>query len=471
MQRNPDKFRFILYSVLVLGLVIGHSLSGRVAAQAGSTYESLEVFSDAFSIVQNEYVEEVSSEKLVSGALRGLMDQLDPHSQFMPPDIYRNLKVETEGHFGGLGIVIGLDDNKVLTVVSPIDGTPAARAGVITGDKIIKIDGESSYGLVLEEAVRKLRGPKGSKVTITILRLHEDHEEKGAEELEFTLTRDEINIPSVVSRMEDGEIGYVRLVEFSERTAKDLEKKLKELQEEGARSFVLDLRNNPGGLLNVAAEVSDKFLKKGRLIVYTESRNSDQDMRFSSRRDPIIDPDAPVVVLVNRGSASASEIVAGALMDWRRAVVLGEKTFGKGSVQSIIPLSDGSALRLTTAKYLTPEGHSISGVGIEPDIEVKVDDEKFHQLLSRAGMGADEEDEDESIVDDQLQRAIELLQGYDIFKSLEQNINIAKTDESDSNESAEQDRPKPSDLIPMGPLIVVPESEKETVPENAPIEQ
>jgi len=473
MQRDPSRFRFFLFSVLVLGLVIGHGLSGYVAAQSASTYENLEIFSDALSIVQNEYVEEVSSDDLVYGALRGMLNQLDAHSQFMAPDIYKELKVETEGHFGGLGIVISLDDNKMLTVISPIEDTPASKAGIISGDKIIKINGESSQGLILEEAVKKLRGPKGSKVTITILRLHEDEEEGGPEELDFTLTRDEIKIPSVKSKMLDHDVGYIRLVEFSERTGRDLEKKLKELNEEGARALVLDLRSNPGGLLNVAAEVSDKFLDKGRLIVYTQSRSSDQNMRFKSKRDSTIDPDLPIVVLVNGGSASAAEIVAGALMDWHRAVILGEKTFGKGSVQSIIPLSDGSALRLTTAKYLTPNGHSINGVGISPDIEVKMSREKVAHFLGGMEMRTDAED-DVVMVDDQLQRAIELLRGYDIFKSLEQNITIAKKNGEETGEEIKAE-PESETTIEMNPdetlpEIAVPEEDESLHPGNVPVE-
>jgi carboxyl-terminal processing protease len=494
MQRNRNEFRFSVAAVIVLALFIGHSLFGRVSAQSGSTYEDLEIFSDALSIIQNEYVEDVESSALVYGALQGMMSQLDPHSQFMPPDVYGELKVETEGHFGGLGIVISLDKNKVLTVMSPIPDTPASRAGIIAGDRIIEIDGETSYGLVLEEAVKKLRGPKGSKVTIKVLRLHEDEEDRAPEELEFTLIRDEIRIASVSGEMKESDIGYVRLDEFSERTGRDLEKKLNELTEQGMRSMVLDMRNNPGGLLNVAAEVADKFLSKGELIVYTESRDAEQNMRFKARQKSAIPDDMPIVVLVNGGSASASEIVAGALMDKHRAVIMGEKTFGKGSVQSIIPLSDGSALRLTTAKYLTPNGHSINGVGIEPDIEVKTTAEQKMRLLSGRhgvsvepdGEDGDSDREDGEIDDPQLQRAIELLQGYDIFKTLKQNINIAKAQEPESEEVASAEEESEvieiidaegdtvieidGGLLPSGPLILVPE-ETEQDSEQAPAEE
>lgn len=469
MPRNRNEFRFFLATVLTLGLIIGHGLSGYVVANSGSTYANLEIFSDALSIVQSEYVEEIEPEKLVYGALRGLMNELDPHSQFMKPDTYSELKVETEGHFGGLGIVISLDENKVLTVISPIEGTPAAKAGIIAGDKIIEIEGESSFGLVLEEAVKKLRGPRGSKVTIKVLRMHADNDQKSAEELDFTIVRDEIKIPSTKVKMYDHGIAHVRLLEFSESAGRDLEEKLKELNEQGMRSLVLDMRNNPGGLLNVAAEVADKFLEKGRLIVYTESRDSNQDMSFKSREIPTVSPDAPMVVLVNGGSASASEIVAGALRDHRRAVIMGEKTFGKGSVQSIIPLSDGSALRLTTAKYLTPNGHSINGIGIEPDIEVKITLEDAAHLFSGITTNGEE---DKLASDPQLQRAIDLLQGYDIFKSIEQNINVAKANEPATEEPAEkEEREATGGSQTDDTKTAVPENGEEAESEQAPAEK
>jgi carboxyl-terminal processing protease len=434
MQRNRNQFVLFLVSVLMLGLLFGNTLSGYVVAQTGSTYSDLEIFSDALSIVQSEYVDQVPTKKLVYSALKGMLDGLDPHSQFMPPDTYKELKVETEGHFGGLGIVISLDENKTLTVVSPIEDTPAFKAGVQANDKIIKIEGESTQGLVLEEAVKKLRGPKGSKVNITILRLSDDPKTPH-QELDFTLTRDDIQIHSVSSQMLDDKIGRVRIREFSEKTDVELHKALEGLKKQGMHSMVLDLRNNPGGLLNVAADVADEFFDKGQLLVYTESRHTDQNLKFKAKTPASIGADIPIVVLVNEGSASASEIVAGALKDTHRAVIMGEKTFGKGSVQSIIPLTDGSALRLTTAKYLTPGGNSINGVGIQPDIEVKITKEDWTKLMASMDVGdvtkhkaeeSADNGEAKQIVDVQLQRAVELLQGYDIFKTLEQNINVAK---------------------------------------------
>ena len=479
MRRNRNEFSLFLLSVLLVGLVIGHTLSGYVVAQTGSTYEDLEIFSDALGIVQSEYVKEVSTETLVYGALQGMLNELDAHSQFMVPDVYKELKVETEGHFGGLGIVISLDENKLLTVVSPIEDTPASRAGILAGDRIIEIEGESTHGLVLEEAVKMLRGPKGSKITITVLRLHENDDKfLESEKLEFTLVRDDIKIPSVKEKMLENDIAYIRLAEFNERSARDLQKKIKEMSSNGMRSLVLDLRLNPGGLLNVAVEVADIFLDKGKLIVYTESRSEDQNMKFKAKQEPLIAADIPIVVLVNSGSASASEIVAGALRDWRRAVILGENTFGKGSVQSIIPLNDGSALRLTTAEYLTPDGHSIDGVGIVPDIVVKMS--KKHVALALSGVGsinmtADDEEAglEEEIVDVQLQRAMELLQGYDIFKTLEQNIDVAKeqiepAEEEGAKDSSSEVREDDIEIQPSSHEIMVPEKEEAPELDEAP---
>jgi carboxyl-terminal processing protease len=452
MQRNRGHFLLFLVSVLVLGLLIGNSLSGYVAAQTGTTYSDLEIFSDALSIVQSEYVDQVPTKTLIYDALEGMLSGLDPHSQFMRPDIYKELKVETEGHFGGLGIVISLDENKMLTVVSPIEDTPAFKAGVQAGDKIYKIDGESTEGVILEEAVKKLRGPKGSKVALTVLRLSDD-QKTPPQELEFVLTREDIQIRSVSYEMLKDKVARIRIREFSELTAVDLHKALEDLKKLGMRSLVIDLRNNPGGLLNVAADAADEFFDKGQLLVYTESRHPEQNLKFKAKTKATINPDVPIVVLVNAGSASASEIVAGALKDTHRAVIMGEKSFGKGSVQSIIPLSDGSALRLTTAKYLTPAGNSINGVGIQPDIEVKMTKEQMTQLMTTMDIaGTVKKDNAEKPVDIQLQRAVELLQGYDIFKTIEQNISVAKMNmgptENQADQAASQPADKPNEAAP-----------------------
>jgi carboxyl-terminal processing protease len=327
------------------------------------TYEKLKVFTEILSLIQSNYVEEVNSRDLIYGAVKGMLDTLDPHSSFMPPEAFKEMQVETQGSFGGLGIEITVKD-RMLTVVAPIDGTPADRAGIQPGDRIVKIEGQPTKDMTLMDAVRKLRGPKGSKVTISLLR------EGTPEPMDVTLVRETIEVHSVRSKALGDGIFYVRITSFQEKTSKDLERALDQAEQDNTKALVLDLRNDPGGLLNQAVAVSDMFLDKGQLIVYTQGRIKNQDLRFTAEHNGGL-PKWPMVVLVNGGSASASEIVAGALQDWQRAVILGTKTFGKGSVQTVIPLSDGSALRLTTAKYFTPRGRSIHGIGIDPDIVVE----------------------------------------------------------------------------------------------------
>ncbi len=336
------------------------ALSGEKKASQ-DPYESLRLFSQVLELVEENYVKEVPTRDLIYGAIQGMLSNLDPHSSFLKPDDYKELQIETRGSFTGIGIEITIRDG-VLTVVAPIEGTPAWKAGLKPGDKIIKINGKPTKGMSLIEAVKLLRGPKGTKVTISIFR-------EGFKELkDITLVRDVIPIKSVRYRMLEPGYGYVRISSFQEKTASELRKALKELEKEGLKGLILDLRNNPGGLLDAAVEVADEFLEEG-LIVYTKGRRKDQNFKFEAR--PNKDKHAyPLVVLVNAGSASASEIVAGALQDHHRAVILGTKTFGKGSVQTIIPLPDGSAVRLTTAQYYTPSGRSIQAEGIEPDLEI-----------------------------------------------------------------------------------------------------
>ncbi|MBI4737650.1 MAG: S41 family peptidase [candidate division NC10 bacterium] len=352
---------FIFAGSLALLVFTGGVQHGTTAIE--DTYEKLKVFTEILSLVQSNYVDEVKSRELIYGAVKGMLETLDPHSAFMPPETFREMQVETQGIFGGLGIEITVKD-RTLTVVAPIEGTPADRAGIQPGDRIIKIEGQPTKDMTLMDAVRKLRGPKGSKVTITILR------EGSLEPLDVTLVREVIEVKSVRSKELGDGIYYVRVSSFQERTSKDLERVLEQAQKAGSTALVLDLRNDPGGLLNQAVTVTDMFLDKGQLIVYTQGRIKNQDLRFTAEHSNGF-PRWPMVVLVNGGSASASEIVAGALQDWKRAVILGTKTFGKGSVQTVIPLSDGSGLRLTTAKYFTPRGRSIHGTGIMPDIIVE----------------------------------------------------------------------------------------------------
>jgi carboxyl-terminal processing protease len=351
----------LIGATLVLLVVTGGVQHGTTAIE--DTYDKLKVFTEILSLIQSNYVDEVKSRDLLYGAVKGMLDTLDPHSAFMTPEAFREMQVETSGSFGGLGIEITVKD-RMLTVVAPIDGTPADRAGILPGDRIVKIEGQPTKDMTLMDAVRKLRGPKGSKVTIAILR------EGKPEPFDVTLVRETIEVRSVRSKDLGDGIFYVRLTSFQERTTKDLEKALEEAQKTSATALILDLRNDPGGLLNQAVAVSDMFLDKGQLIVYTQGRLKNQDLRFTAEHSSGL-PKWPMVVLVNGGSASASEIVAGALQDWKRAVILGTRTFGKGSVQTVIPLSDGSGLRLTTAKYFTPRGRSIHGTGITPDIIVE----------------------------------------------------------------------------------------------------
>jgi carboxyl-terminal processing protease len=338
---------------------------GRVVEHVGAVgkdavYEELEAFTNILAIVQKNYVEDIPTEQLVQGAITGMLTSLDPHSAYLTPELYKELQVDTKGSFGGLGIEITLRDG-VLTVVSPIEDTPADRAGMQASDQIIKIDGEFTKDMTLIEAVKKMRGKQGSKVRLTLRR-------EGVNDLfDVSLTREVIKIRSVKSKLLETGYGYVRVAQFQERTANDVGRVLEEWSRDGGlEGLVLDLRNDPGGLLTQAVKVSDLFLDSG-LIVYTDGRLDNQKQKYFAHR-PGSFVDFPMVVLVNGGTASASEIVAGALQDHRRAVVLGTTTFGKGSVQTILPLDDSSALRLTTARYYTPSGRSIQAKGIEPDI-------------------------------------------------------------------------------------------------------
>jgi carboxyl-terminal processing protease len=358
------KKAFVIGSLLV---VLTLSLGGTVASKgtdSGATYEQLRLFTEVLSIVQNQYVDEVAPKELIYSAIKGTLRGLDPHSSFLDPESYREMQVETSGSFGGLGIEITLRDD-ILTVVSPIEGTPAFRAGLQSADRIVKIDGLSTKDMQLADAVKKMRGRPGTKVTISVVR------EGWTEAKDFEIQREQIRVHSVRTQDLGGNIGYVKLRQFQEQTAHDLDQALDKFGKDGMKAIVLDLRNNPGGLLTSAVEVTEKFVEDGKLVVYTEGRVRNQNMRFSAHAKKAYST-IPMVVLVNQGSASASEIVAGALQDYGRAIVVGTQTFGKGSVQTIIPLSDGSGLRLTTAKYFTPKGRSIHGKGITPDIVVEL---------------------------------------------------------------------------------------------------
>ena len=333
------------------------------SARTQDTYKNLEIFADVLNIIQKNYVEEIDTQKVIEGAINGMLTTLDPHSSYMKPDDFKELQVETKGSFTGIGIEITMKDN-ILTVVSPIEGTPAFKQGLQAGDKIVKIEDESTNDMSLMQAVKRLRGPKGSKVTISI------HREGWTQLKEVTIVRDIIPIHSIRSRLLEPGYGYARISSFQSKTSKDLKEALDKLTKDSKLDgLVLDLRNNPGGLLDQAVKVSDLFIDQG-VIVSTEGRIKEQNMVFSAHADKNHRYDFPMIVLVNEGSASASEIVAGAIKDHKRGLILGAQTFGKGSVQTIIPMADGAGLRLTTARYFTPNGTSIQATGITPDIKV-----------------------------------------------------------------------------------------------------
>jgi carboxyl-terminal processing protease len=450
-----NKKRFLVTALVVLlvgtmtlfvtGFVVGH----RTAHAKSDTYDELRLFTRALELIRSNYVEEPATKELIEGAIRGMLSNLDPHSSFVNERMFKELNMDIKGSFEGVGIQIGIK-NQQLTVISPIEDTPADRAGLAAGDKIMKINDDWTKDMTIEEAVDRMRGPKGTKVRLLILREGWDKPK------EFTIVRDVIKVQSVKSRMLEDDMGYVKIIQFQGQTARDVEKALKNLEEKGMKRLVLDMRNNPGGLLDSSVDVSSLFLPKDKLVVYLQGRKKDDRKDFLSVGSGTA-REYPIVVLVNAGSASASEIVAGALQDQRRAVVVGTQTFGKGSVQTVFPLDSGAGIRLTTAKYYTPGGRSIQNVGITPDIEVKLatvkeakEGDQAHMVLREKDLdrhlkndtvkddskkkekGADEEIMLETIPKDdkediQLQKAIELLKTGDIFK----NIPVASTQEKE----------------------------------------
>jgi carboxyl-terminal processing protease len=363
MPRFAIKLSMVAAAAFVAGVGVGPVANVLAQAGAGDTFRQLKLFGDVFERVRAEYVEEVTDQTLIEAAINGMLTSLDPHSGYLDTERYRDMQVQTRGEFGGLGIEVTME-NGLVKVVSPIDDTPAARAGVESGDLITHIDGEAVMGLTLAEAVEKMRGPVDSKIDLRLLRKGRD------EPLEVTLNRAIIKISPVRARLED-DVAYIRVTTFNEQTSGEMKDEFEELKKQAGgklTGLVLDLRNNPGGLLDQAVSVSDAFLDKGE-IVSTRGRRSDSIQRFNARAGDIAES-IPIVVLINGGSASASEIVAGALQDQRRAIVMGTASFGKGSVQTIMPLSGNGAIRLTTARYYTPAGTSIQAKGIVPDIEV-----------------------------------------------------------------------------------------------------
>ncbi|HYA38077.1 MAG TPA: S41 family peptidase [Candidatus Methylomirabilis sp.] len=426
--------------ILDMGVLAERDQDAASAAAAPLPLDELRTFTEVFSRIKTDYVEPVQDKKLLEDAVQGMLAGLDPHSAYLDADSFKDMRVETEGQFGGLGIEVTME-NGFVKVVSPIEDTPAARAGLKTGDLIIRLDEKAVKGLSLTDAVRMMRGKPGTDITLTVVR------EGMNKPLKITVTRAVIKIQSVKSRMIEPGYGYVRITQFQAGTDKSLVEAVKKLEKENKgnlRGLVLDLRNNPGGVLNSAVGVSDAFLDKG-LIVYTEGRVPDSKMRLSATPGDVING-APMVVLINGGSASASEIVAGALQDDKRAVIMGTKSFGKGSVQTIIPMSNGGALKITTARYYTPSGRSIQAEGIVPDIvtaEAKITKSETGDRLreadlarhlendSEAAKPADDPKQDDkpdakkkdetgktpSAEDYQLQEALNLLKGISFFKA------------------------------------------------------
>jgi len=453
LKRVNWPIKFIIFGAfIIVCFLLTISVFAEEEKGNQNAYNKLKVFSEIISLIESNYVETVKSDTMIEGAISGMVKSLDPHTSYMPPATYKEMQVETTGKFGGLGIEISMRDG-ILTVVSPIDDTPAFRAGVKAGDKIIKIEDESTLDMTLQDAVSLLRGETGSPINITIFRKNFKAPK------EFTIVRDIIKVRSVVHKLYQADIGYIKIRSFSKNTSSDLDKALADLEKKGITKLILDVRNNPGGLLNQAVEVTDRFLNRENLIVYTKGRSNEQNMRFTSH-DKVAGVNYPLIILVNGGSASASEIVAGALQDLNRAIVLGTPTFGKGSVQTIIPLSDGSALKLTTARYYTPSGRVIQENGIEPDIlvemeaveEIKKKDKdedseektKLRRFLREKDLkkhlkgkssieGIDEKASEELKVkkldedlkkDNQLQQAVSLLSGWEVMKKMFKKIRI-----------------------------------------------
>jgi len=437
----------LLFSIFILISGLYRGDSQKVMAETDDVYNSLKLFSNVLDIVERAYVEEVNTEEVLYGAINGMLSTLDPHSSFMTVDEYKELKVETTGKFGGIGIEITIRDG-MLTIVAPIEGTPGEKAGLKAGDRILKVDNKLTKDMSVMQAVKQMRGKKGTKVVLTIIR------EGLTTARDFEITRGIIPIYSVKSMLLENGYGYVRITNFRKDTSNDLKKAIAKFKKDSGplKGLVMDLRNNPGGLLLQAVSVSDLFLDEG-LIVYTKGRMPDQQMSFSAHSSDS-EPHYPIIVIVNEGSASASEIVAGALQDQKRAIVLGMQTFGKGSVQTIIPLDNGSGIRLTTAKYYTPSGRSIQAKGIIPDIivsQVKMNigkkgkkDNLDQHFIREADLEhhfendqADQESKTEGLNDKvrellkndrQLNLAYRLLKSWDVFARVSDTIKMESSE-------------------------------------------
>ena len=384
---NMTKYLFKKLSIIIFFITFLFITKSAFSQNSANLYNKIDLFGEVLKTIQEEYVEEIDQIEVMDSAINGVLQSLDPYSAYMSPKIYESMQTETEGKFGGLGIEVSMEAG-VVKVISPIDDTPAFKAGIKAGDYIVKIDGEQVQGKTLMEAVNLMRGEVGTTIELTIRR-------KGLKKAKkFTIKREVIEIKSVTSKIIEDSIGYLRLSSFNENSSGQLKKEIKKFEKKKLNSYILDLRNNPGGLLSQAINVSDFFLDDGE-IVSTKGRRKRENRKFFANKGDKING-KPLIVLINYGSASASEIVAGSLQDQKRAILLGERTYGKGSVQSIIPLRNNGAIRLTISKYYLPSGKSISEVGVVPDIKVDEDEEGF---------------EIDSVTDNQLNYAIKLLKG------------------------------------------------------------
>jgi len=421
-MRKKRLFKLVLFfTAIVFTVSFAYAAASETAKEdrtklKDDLYGQVEIFADAVSIVRTDYADDVDSKKLIYGALKGMLSSLDDFSAFLEPDEYKEMQLETKGEFGGIGIEISNRDG-IITIITPIAATPAEAAGIKPGDKIVKIDDKITKNMSLNEAVKMMRGDPGTQVKLTIWR------EKEEKVLDIPIKRAVIKIKSVKkAEFLDGKIGYIKLVEFQENTPRDMDEALKKLKDEGMDALILDLRNNPGGLLDTSVDVSERFLPEGKTIVSLKSRTPEQNAVFKSS-GRFFKNNYPLVVLVNEGSASASEIVAGAVQDNKRGIIVGAKTFGKASVQTVIPLRDGSALRLTSASYFTPSGRMIRNQGIIPDVAVELENgsskkkEKIEDVFEKVDKAASSA---KSTVerDNQLEAALNVVRAIRVYKSV-----------------------------------------------------
>ena len=474
MRNNRSQFFALLGFLVCVTLLLSNGFVARIFAQPDNVdvVTKIAPIGDVLDTIMRKYVEAPDADHVVEGALIGMMSSLDEHSAYISPEIHKQLTEETEGEFEGIGIQIQQDAHKNIVVFQPIAGSPADKAGLIGGDIIYKIDGESTKGLGLEGAAERIRGPRGTVVELTILRAYED-EEKGAEQFTVSVKRGKIPLESIVeARVLESGAGYIRVGDFKKRTAQELGGKMKELEQQGMKSLVLDLRWNPGGLLLSSIEVCELFLPKNTLVTYTKGRadaegNSAEELEYYTERAPQFPASFPIVILINEHTASSSEIVTGALQYWKRAIVVGEKTYGKGSVQTIIRLEQprDSALKLTTALYYTPAEVTIHKTGIHPDVEVAMKQEEWIALLNQMresykneggrkdslnhGSVTGGEVTDETVEDVQLKRAVEILSEDLVFENLIEKYHK----DTKETQVAVKEQPAPEPVVEPGEVV------------------